>query len=946
MRSISFVFASAVALAACSGGPARPVGSSTAGKSALAVAPLEFGHRKLANGLEVYSMPDPDTANVSVQVWYRVGSKDDPVGRSGFAHLFEHIMFKATRNMPAETFDRLTEDVGGFNNASTWDDFTNYYAVVPANHLRRVLWAEADRMGTLVVDKATFASERDVVKEELRQSVLAQPYGRLLYLYFNQTGYARHPYGRPGIGSIEDLDAATVDDVRAFHATYYRPDNAVLIVSGRFDQASLDRWVDEYFAPIARPARPIPRVTAVEPPRVARDYTVREPNVPLPAVLFTYPSFPAHHADRAALMVLDAILAKGKSSRLYRSLVYDKEVASDVLTMLEPTQQASLYGIGAILSEGKTADQGAAALQTEIARLRDAAVTQAELDEASSEIVTETIAKRETAFGRAYELGDSIIRFGDARESDELVAAVQRVTAADVQRVARTWLRDDRRVTIRYLSESAGAGRDDRIASAPTIEAQRLTIPQAEIPVYALAPEAQRRRPPEPEAPVAARLPQPAERRLANGLRVIVSSKRDLPLVSADLRILSGGSSDPAGRAGLAQMAAELVVRGTKTRGATEIAREIESLGATLSTDADADGSAVSLLTRADRAGQGFAVLADVVQHPLFDARELERERRQALDGLTVSLRQPGDIAGMAMTRAIYGGAPYGAVASPQSLAAIRREEVASFHGTHWRPDNSVLVIAGDLTPEEGFALADRHFGGWPRGAGTPPPEPDAAGAAAESRAIVVNLPKSGQAAVSFGLRGVARADQDYFPALVASTVLGGGYSARLNLEIRIRRGLSYGAGCSLAARMAPGPLVAFAQTRNDAAAEVVKLMEIELERLRKEPVGPAELTARKAALIGDFGRDVETVAGLTGQLAQVALFGIPLDRLQRYVADVEAVTPDQVRAAADRLFDPKHTDLIVVGDANAFYDAIRRARPQAERIGIDQLNLDSPSLR
>ena len=309
------MFASAVALAACSAGRSTPSTPPAPAGSALAVAPLEFSHRKLANGLEVYSMANADTANISVQVWYRVGSKDDPVGRSGFAHLFEHIMFKATRNMPAETFDRLTEDVGGFNNASTWDDFTNYYAVVPANHLRRVLWAEADRMGSLVVDQATFASERDVVKEELRQSVLSQPYGRLLYLYFFQTGFVRHPYGRPGIGSIEDLDAATVDDVRAFHATYYRPDNAVLIVSGRFDQAALDRWVDEYFAPIARPARPIPRVTVTEPVRAARDYTVHEPNVPLPAVLVTYPSFPGRHADRAALMVLDAILAKGKSSR-------------------------------------------------------------------------------------------------------------------------------------------------------------------------------------------------------------------------------------------------------------------------------------------------------------------------------------------------------------------------------------------------------------------------------------------------------------------------------------------------------------------------------------------------------------------------------------------------------------------------------------------------------
>jgi zinc protease len=203
-----------VTLAACASAPlARRQPQE---QSALAVAPLQFTHRRLANGLEVFTMPDRETANVSVQVWYKVGSRDDPADRSGFAHLFEHIMFKSTRNMPAEFFDRLTEDVGGFNNASTYDDFTNYYEVVPANHLQRILWAEAERMGSLVVDQATFASERDVVKEELRQRVLASPYGRLFYLYLNQANYSVHPYGRPGIGSSEDLDAATVDDVRAF----------------------------------------------------------------------------------------------------------------------------------------------------------------------------------------------------------------------------------------------------------------------------------------------------------------------------------------------------------------------------------------------------------------------------------------------------------------------------------------------------------------------------------------------------------------------------------------------------------------------------------------------------------------------------------------------------------------------------------------------------------
>src|SRR5262245_17416351 len=214
------VLLAACVLTACSEPAHKPPAAEGATK-ALKVEPLKFTERTLANGLRVYSMPDASTANVSVQVWYDVGGRDDPVGRSGFAHLFEHIMFKATRNMPAETLDRLTEDVGGYNNASTNDDYTNYYEIVPANHLERILWAESERMGSLVVDEAIFKSERDVVKEEYRQRVLASPYGKLFGLYLTQANYAVHPYGRPVIGSIEDLDAATVDDVRAFHATYY-----------------------------------------------------------------------------------------------------------------------------------------------------------------------------------------------------------------------------------------------------------------------------------------------------------------------------------------------------------------------------------------------------------------------------------------------------------------------------------------------------------------------------------------------------------------------------------------------------------------------------------------------------------------------------------------------------------------------------------------------------
>jgi zinc protease len=674
---------------------------------------------------------------------------------------------------------------------------------------------------------------------------------------------------------------------------------------------------------------------------------VYEPNVPLPAVMVSYRQPPARSPDIAALAVLDSIMATGESSRLYQSMVYEQQVAAQVFTNFDENVDLGTYSLFAILSEGKTIEDGVASLNAEIARMRDTLVSDAELDEAKNEIVTATLQNRETAFGRSEEIADAVIRLGDPAAADRQLAEIQAVTAADVQRVARSILNDSARVTVRYMPEELRNGAaDTEIASATTIQARALAIPQAEIPVYTLAPEATRVAPPAPGPAVSARIPATAQRTLANGLRVIVAPSRGLPLISADLRIASGGSADPANRAGIAGLTADLVTKGTTTRSATEIARAAESLGASLSAGAGLDSSAVSLQTRSDRAEEAFTVFADVARNPVFAQEELDRARQQTLDGLMVALTQPGSIAGMAMTRAIYGAAPYGGVASPVSIEAITRDDAANFHATYWRPDNAVLVIAGDVSAEEGFALAERFFGDWAKPAGALPVQPDASASAPAPRTIVIDLPQTGQAAVAMGLRGVARRDADYFPALVANNVLGGGYSARLNNEIRIRRGLSYGASSSLPARMAPGPIIASAQTRNDAAVQVVELMTAEIDRLGDAPPSASELTARKAVLIGSFGRSVETTSGIAGQISTLALFGLPPERLQTYVADVGNVTPEQVVAAANTYFDPARADLVVVGDANVFYNGLRRIRRNAERIPVTELNLDTETLR
>lgn len=451
MRRLTLILTLVVAASAFAA-PAEKAKKKTAPATAarLSVPPIEFKHRKLPNGLELYSAQDRSTPTVAIQVWYRVGSKDDPEGRSGFAHLFEHIMFKSTKNMPSEMLDRLTEDVGGWNNATTFDDTTPYYEVVPSNYLETLIWAEAERMGSLTVDEANFKSEREVVKEEFRRNYLAAPYGRLVYAMEVNT-FAVHPYRRPGIGRMEDLDAASIEDVRAFHATYYRPDNAVLIVAGDFEQEQLDKWVDQYFGAVPKPDTPIPRVTVKEPVREKAKRVVEHgPNVPLPAVAITWLAPPAASADAQALNVLAAILGKGESSRLYQQLVYRSQIAQEIDARADLRQDLGVFSVLAIMASEHDAREGEKALQEQLIGLLRAPIPSSELEKAKNLLITDALRERETNNGKAFALGQAIIFDGDAAEVNRSVDKLQAVTSADIHRVLKKYVTEARPVVIHY----------------------------------------------------------------------------------------------------------------------------------------------------------------------------------------------------------------------------------------------------------------------------------------------------------------------------------------------------------------------------------------------------------------------------------------------------------------------------------------------------------------
>jgi zinc protease len=942
----------AIATALMGAAPAALAQSRGAAGPAIKVPPIAFTTRTLANGLRVYALRDTGTANVTVQMWYDVGSKDDPAGRSGFAHLFEHILSRVTRNIAPGQLSRLVEEeAGGTRNASTGPDVTRYYETVPANQLEAMLWAHAERMGRSVLDQSVFDAERSIVKEEMRQRVLAEPYGRLQRYHLFENAFVSHPYQRSGIGTVADLDSASLADARAFHENFYRPDNATLIVSGNFDPAQLAKWTAEHLGSIKKPARPILRHAMREGVRSApKTVTAYAPNVPLPSVVLAWQRPRADHPDSAALEVLSRILSSGQSSRLYRSLVYERQLAQSAGSLNYGLEDAGMLALNGIAASGKDPSELQAALAGEAARLRDAPVTPDELREAVTEYVSDQLFTRETPTGRADEIGDGVIAAHDPRFSDRMLAAVQRVGAADVQRVARKYLRDDRRVAITYLDESARKG------PAETDPSQRRTplklgrvLPAAVGTPITLAPEGERVAPPAPgpQRPVAP--PAFAEKRLANGMRVVVARSTQLPLVGAYVVFGGGSAADPADGPGVASMMASLADNGTVTLSATELATQIERLGAQIGASAGADSSSVFVAAPEANIDAAGRLLGDVIRNPTFAQAELERERRRQLDRLRVQLRQPGFVNTLALRRALFGAAPYGSlgVGTPASLAALTRDDLATYHGNWWRPDNATMIIIGSMDADRGFALAERLFADW-QAPGRPLPQLPAsrAGAPLAPRVIVVDMPQADQAAVSVAMRGVTRGDPDYFPLLLANSTLGGSSTARLFQEVRVKRALSYGAYSSLETLRDEGMLITQAQTRNDAAPEVAAIMLAEIRRLAAEPIPADQLDKRKTLATGGFGRQVENTFGLGGFLSNLAVQGLPMSEYGRYLSNIAAVTPADVSRSVAAELDPTQASIIVVGRASQFLDKLKAQYPLVEVVPIDAFDFGTPSLR
>ena len=937
LRTILFAGAAGVAITAPAMGqePARDEGT-----TALTAPAIEYTQWTLGNGLRVIALQDDGTAQVTTSMWYEVGSKLDPEGRSGFAHLFEHILSRKTKNMPYNMIYGLTADVGGTRNASNGPDRTNYFETVPAAYLETMLWTHRERMAFPVVDEEVFNRERDVVKEELRQRVLAPPYGRFQRFVLPENAYDTTAYRRPGIGSIEELDSATLEDARAFYQAYYGPDTATLIVAGNFDMGNLRALVNEYFADIPRRENPVDvTLTAREPERTGpRSVAATAPNVPLPLVGTVWKLPPVTHPDSAALEVMDAVMSSGSNSRMQAALVRTGK-AVDAVHFAQQGEEGGMLAQFAITNPAADAGEVRDILIAVRNDMATNGVTDAELAEAKNEIIAATLRRRETARGRAFELGEALVQTGDPAFPDKRLAEIAAVTAADVQRVAARYYDPNKRTDITYT-----AGEDDPASYANPVPMPTFrSLPPARGEPLAVLPEDQRETPPGPGSTPLTEAPEIVETRLSNGIEVVAAQTGDVPIATMTVLVPGGSISDPRPKAGLANMAATLAERGAGGMDETEIAARLESLGATFGATAGAEGSFFSLTAPTANLAEAGRVLSTIIRSADYPADVFERERKRGIDGLEVALKEPGSLARFVSRPVLYGDAPYGTIAdgTRESLALLTREDLVRHRETYWHPSATQIIVSGGIAPAQASAIAQDLFGDWTSDRPAPPEIADATGPATPVRTIVVNMPDAGQAAVYAGMRAPSRTDDGYFPIEIANAILGGGSSGRLFEEVRTKRSISYGAGSGLGTDI----LVASSQTQNSTADEVVAVFLEQFDRLGNEAIAEDLLNRRRLYLGGGYARSLETSAGFNSIVAGLLLDGLEPAEAARYADHLAAVSPEAAaRAAADYIGGDKAT-IIVVGNAEEFIDDLRAIRPDVEVIDADALDLSRPDL-
>ena len=868
---------------------------------------MPFESFTLDNGLRVIVHEDRKAPIVAVSVWYGVGSKDEPPGKTGFAHLFEHLMFNGSENFDDDYFIPF-EEVGATGmNGTTWFDRTNYFQTVPTPALDMALWMESDRMGHFLgaVDQEKLEEQRGVVLNEKSQGD-NNPYGMVQYRVLEGVFPAGHPYRHTTIGSVEDIEAATLEDARQWFEDFYGPNNAVLVLAGDIDTQTAREKVETYFGDI-EPGPPLAFRQAWVPERAETLEEIMYDRAPQPRLYRVWATPGLNERASMDLALAGSILGSGKTSRLYRRLVHEEELATAASVYNMRLLLSSMFYVDVRLRPDADRERVKAIIDEELERFMRDGPTADELKRIKTRIYSSTVRglERIGGFGgKAVTLAEGALYSNDPAFYQTELDWIANATPASVRAAAREWL-------------SKGHYRLD-------------VLPIGQ-PAATTAGVDRSNGPPLPDTTPDLTWPDVQTARLSNGMDVVFARRDAVPVVDMSIVFDAGYAADAGGKLGVSSFAASLMDEGTTTRDTFQIAEDTERLGASIGVSTGLDTTTVGVSALKSNLDASVALMADILKNPTFQDDEIERVRARWIANIDQEKASPVNLALRILPPIIYGeghayAIPFTGSGTGESVAAITREDLVEFHRAWIRPEKGQVFVVGDTTLEEILAVLERHIGAWTQ-AGDPGPDKNIAEVdrASEPTIILVDKPAAVQTLILAAHTSAPGGDPDSVAIAAMNDILGGQFTARVNMNLREDKGWSYGAFTFFQGAVGQRPFMAYAPVQADKTAEAILEMKGELDRfLTTEPPTAEELDRVVKNNVRSLPGAYETAGSVLSSLRGSALYGRPFDRPLQLKAEYDALTPESVLAAARRTVSPESLSWVIVGDFDEIEDQVR----------------------
>ena len=902
---------------------------------------VEFEKYQLENGLEIILHQDKSDPIVALAIQYGVGSNREKTGRTGFAHLFEHMLFQESENVAQDQFFKIIQDVGGTLNGGTWKDGTVYYEVVPKNAMETVMWLESDRMGFFIntVTESAFMNQQEVVQNEKRQRVDNNPYGHTRWVIDKHLYPEVHPYNWQVIGELEDLQKATVDDVHEFYDQFYGPNNATLVLAGDFEISEAKEMIEKYFGEIKRrqevePMKPQP-VKLAETKRLYHEDNFAT----APQLTMVWPTVEHYTDDAYALDVLGEILSQGKKAALYKVLIKEKDLTSRTTAYNSSNELAGDFRISITANNGVDLDAIEEGINEAFALFEEEGVTDRDLERIKAGLETQFYNGISSVLGKSFQLARYNVFTGDPGFITQDIENVKSVTKEDVMRVYNQYIKGKPYVMTSFVPK----GQLELIAENSTLanvveeeitENVEVEIEEAEVEIAKSPSSFDRSKQPEAGETPSLNIPEIWSAELKNGMKVSGIYQDEIPVVTFSLSIEGGHLLDDIEKNGVANLMSDILMEGTANKTPEELEEEIALLGASIYMYTTNESIVVRGNTLTRNLEKTMELVTEILLEPRWDEEELERLKTRTLNNIKRSDANPNAVANRVYNKILYGEDhvfSYPVSGTAESVKAISMDDLKSYYNNYFSPSISTFQVVGNIDKKEVMkdlkSLEDR----WAAKEVNIPEYP-VANTRDKASLYFVDIPNAKQSVINIGYIGLPRTDKDFFPAEVMNYKLGGSFSGNVNLILREEKGYTYGARTGFSGSKIPGKFTASSSVRTNTTGESVQIFRDEIAKY-KEGVSKEDLDFTKNALVKSNARRFETQGSLLGMLQEINEYNLPSNYIEEEEAIINNMTLEQHKALANKYLDPSKMAYVVVGDAATQFE-------QFKDMGFDEVML------